>query len=205
MIITYHGSQFVKVQQGDFVLAYNPVSKDSKEFNKAKFGADVAVISTEHPDFNGVDSVTFGEKVPLILKGPGEYETGGMFVKGWYTKTKIDSKDFATTIFELDVDDAKLVFIGGFPDEDLPNDIKAEIAEPDILFVPVNQGLSGVKLQKAITSLEPSVIIPIGYDKESLKEFLKAFGAENVSPVDKLTVRKKDLAGKNGEVIVLAS
>lgn len=205
MIITYHGSHFVKVQQGDFVLAYNPVSKDSKEFNKVKFGADVAVISTNHPDFNGVDAVSFGEKAPLVLKGPGEYETGGMFVKGWFSKTTFDGKDLATTIFELDVDDAKLVFIGGFPGDDLPNEIKAEISEPDILFVPVNQGLSGVKLQKAVTTLEPSVIIPIGYDKDSLKEFLKAFGAENVAPVEKLTVRKKDLVGKNGEVIVLSS
>jgi hypothetical protein len=36
-----------------------------------------------------------------------------------------------------------------------------------------------------------------------LKKFLKESGAENVKPIDKLTIKKKDLEGKESEIIVL--
>jgi superfamily II helicase len=38
----------------------------------------------------------------------------------------------------------------------------------------------------------------------ALKKFLKAEGEESVKPVDKLTLKKKDLEGKEGEVVVLS-
>ncbi|KKR65419.1 MAG: hypothetical protein UU06_C0019G0014, partial [Parcubacteria group bacterium GW2011_GWB1_40_5] len=37
----------------------------------------------------------------------------------------------------------------------------------------------------------------------SLKMFLKEAGEEGIKPVDKLTIKKKDLEGKEGEVVVL--
>jgi len=53
------------------------------------------------------------------------------------------------------------------------------------------------------------VIIPMHYDgigqKDALKTFLKEAGAESSKPVDKLTIKKKDLEGKAGEVVVLKS
>ncbi|MEK7081750.1 MAG: hypothetical protein AAB905_00900 [Patescibacteria group bacterium] len=52
MIISYHGVECVKVQFGDKVLVFNPVSKDSK-FGATRFGADIAFISLNHPDMNG--------------------------------------------------------------------------------------------------------------------------------------------------------
>jgi len=41
-------------------------------------------------------------------------------------------------------------------------------------------------------------------EKDALKKFLKEEGAEGQGPVDKLTLKKKDLEGKEGEVVVLA-
>ncbi len=59
MIITYHGGEFFKVQFGDTVLAFNPISKDSK-LKSSRFGADIALVSLNHPDMNGVESRVFG-------------------------------------------------------------------------------------------------------------------------------------------------
>ena len=56
MIITHHGKQFFKLQTGDRVIALNPIAKDSK-FKTSGFGADIALISTNNSDFNGVDTV----------------------------------------------------------------------------------------------------------------------------------------------------
>ena len=54
--------------------------------------------------------------------------------------------------------------------------------------------------------LEPKLIIPMHYDDatdKNLKTFLKEAGEEGTKPVDKLTLKKKDLDGKEGEVVVL--
>jgi hypothetical protein len=40
-------------------------------------------------------------------------------------------------------------------------------------------------------------------EKDALKKFLKEEGAD-VKPIEKLTIKKKDLEGKEGEVVVLA-
>jgi hypothetical protein len=51
--------------------------------------------------------------------------------------------------------------------------------------------------------LEPKLIIPMEYDKDTLKAFLKEMGDEKVEEIDKLTLKRKDLEGKEGEIVVL--
>ena len=94
MIITHYGGEFFKIQFGDATLALNPVSKDSK-LKPTRFGADVALVSLDDPDFNGVDQIGFGEKMPFIISGPGEYEINGIFIQGFSSvggKDKIGQK-----------------------------------------------------------------------------------------------------------------
>jgi hypothetical protein len=43
------------------------------------------------------------------------------------------------------------------------------------------------------------------YDDTSLKSFLKEIGEDKVAAVDKLTLKAKDLDGKEGEVVVLSA
>jgi hypothetical protein len=66
MIITHHGKAFFKIQTGDMVLAFNPISKDSK-FKTNGFGADIALISMNHPDYNGADLVEYANKTRSLL------------------------------------------------------------------------------------------------------------------------------------------
>jgi hypothetical protein len=47
------------------------------------------------------------------------------------------------------------------------------------------------------------MIIPMDYDAVSLKAFLKEIGEEKTEAVDKLTLKRKDLEGKESEVVVL--
>jgi L-ascorbate metabolism protein UlaG (beta-lactamase superfamily) len=75
----------------------------------------------------------------------------------------------------------------------------------DILFIPVGgNGMLDAKLAaKLASSLEPKLIIPMDYDENTLKVFLKEIGEEKAQVVDKLTLKRKDLDNKEGEVIVL--
>jgi hypothetical protein len=86
MIITYQGVEFFKVQFGDTILAFNPVSKESK-FKPTRFFADIALDSANHPDFNGTENLSYNGKDTIVITGPGEYETKGVFVKGFQSKT----------------------------------------------------------------------------------------------------------------------
>ncbi len=78
----------------------------------------------------------------------------------------------------------------------------------DILFVPIGGDgvLDAATAYKLAISIEPKLIIPIHYgdvgSKDALKIFLKEAG-ENPTPVPKLTLKKKDLEGKEAEIVVL--
>jgi L-ascorbate metabolism protein UlaG (beta-lactamase superfamily) len=65
--------------------------------------------------------------------------------------------------------------------------------------------LSAAEAEKLAVKLEAKIVIPILYDDKSLKTFLKEAGAEGTKAVDKLTIKPRDLAGKQGEVVVLSS
>jgi len=85
--------------------------------------------------------------------------------------------------------------------------LKEEIGEVDVLCVPIgdNDTLKAKDAFKLANSLEPFIIIPIlvGNNGENLTTFLKEAGAGDVMPIEKLTLKRKDLDGKEGEVVVL--
>lgn len=206
MIITYNGCQFFKIQQGEMVLAFNPVSKSSKTgIISAKFGADIVFVTTNHPDYNGIEQVSHGERKPFVIRGPGDYEVKEIFVKGLESKSELSGRKYVNTIYFLSVDGINIVFLGALAEAELSKEAREAINSPDILFVPIgNKGMLDTKAAAILAlSLEPKMVIPMDYDDASLKAFLKEMGEEKAEAVDKLTLKKKDLDGKEGEVVVL--
>ena len=202
MIITYFGKQFFKIGQGEMVLAFNPVSKNSKSGVSAHFGADIAFSTVNHPDYNGIEQLSHGERNPFVVAGPGDYEVKEIFIKGLMLNTEIAGKRYINTAYSLMVDGINIAFLGALSEGEIPKDVREAIDSPDILFVPVAGGISPKDSAKLASSLEPKVIIPMNYDNASLKVFLKEIG-EEAEVVDKLTLKRKDLEGKEGEVVVL--
>ncbi len=207
MIITYHGLEFVKLSVGDTVVAFNPPSKDSKH-KKTSFGADIALVSINHPDFNGIDGLSRGDKSPFIISGPGEYETKGIFIKGFPSQSSYDGKERINTIYSLSVDNMNICFLGALGNSVLTSETKEALDGIDILFVPIAGSgvLSASEGYKLAVSLEPKLIIPIHFEDgdKNIKTFLKEGGSEKTEVLDKLTLKKKDLEGKEGDIAVLA-
>lgn len=207
MIITYLGGAFVKVQFGDTVLAFNPISKDS-DLKTSKFGADVVLSSINHQDMNGVEQVSFGEKKPFVISGPGEYEIKDVFIKGLPSESDYGGEKRINTVYTVALEGMNICFLGAINTPELPKATDEAIDQVDILFVPIGgEGvLDPAKAYKLAVSIEPKIIIPILYNdkKDSLKLFLKEAG-DNPKPETKLTLKKKDLEGKEAEVMVVAS
>lgn len=208
MIITYYGDQFVKISQGDTVVAINPPSKESGR-TPSRFGSGLALSTTDHPLYNGFDTVTYGENAPFAISGPGEYEHSGIMVRGKGTTTEIDGKEYQSAIYTLTLEDISIGFLGPIAKTPSASELDT-VGNLDILFVPIGgEGvLEPAAAYKLAVSLAPKIIIPMDYGKgrtkDALKTFLKEAAEENVEPLEKLTIRKKEIDQKDGDVIVLA-
>ena len=206
MVITHHGAQCFKVSFGDTTIVFDPISKQSK-LSGPKFGSDVAFISLNHPDFNGGSEMAYGEKRPFVVDGPGEYEVGDVTARGYGVKTMYEKVERYNTIYQVQFEGINIVFLGALGDDKVDPEILGELDDIDILFVPIGGGdvLEVPQASKLATKLEARCIIPMHYDDKALKAFLKEEGVDNGKPIEKLTVKKKDLSEMEGEIVVLKS
>ena len=207
MIITYYGRQHFKLQVGDTTFALNPVSKEGTG-KVAKYGSDVCLITTNHPDYNGEEQVTLGSKIPVVIRSSGEYEVAGIFIKGFATEVELtDGKKknkYQNTSYSFTFDGIRVTFLGALHQMLLPEH-KEIIDETDILFVPVggeDTTLNPYDAHKISVTLEPKLIIPMDYDEKTLPIFMKEAGSEKVIPIEKLTIKKKDIENKLSEIVL---
>jgi L-ascorbate metabolism protein UlaG (beta-lactamase superfamily) len=211
MVITHHGAQCFKVTFGDLTLVFDPIAKGAS-LPGVRFGADIALVSRDHADMNGVDEVTYGDKVPFAVTGPGEYERQGIVIQGFLSSSKYGLKKgeekAVNTVYSVQLEDMTLVHLGALADTELSKDARESIGEIDVLFVPVGgEGvLTPAQANDLAVSLEPRIIVPMHWSgigaPKSLEAFIKAAG-NGSEKVDKLTLKKKDLATLEGSILTI--
>lgn len=182
MIVSYHGDSCFKISQGDLSLTFNP---------KSKVSADITLFSTDRNETS--------EKSGFVIDGPGEYEIKDIFIKGFLSE---GPNKKINTIYLVSFEGMNLCFLGALSNTELSTDTLESIENVDILFAPT-ETLEPAASYKLAVSLEPSVIIPMQYNDSTLKQFLKEGGEAKVESLDKFVVKKKDLEGKEGEIVVL--
>ncbi|MAZ40802.1 hypothetical protein CL654_01655 [bacterium] len=210
MVITYLGKSLIKIQVGDLVVAVNPYEKDGTK-KGPKFGADIVLAGNQTADYGATDNMTYGNKVPFVALGPGEYDIAGVYIKGVLTEPEgesIKDKDHINTAYNVLIEGMHVCHLGAIQKGELDPKVKEALGEVDILFVPISgkDAVSAKDAHKLATALEPSIVIPVNHegdkDKE-LKTFLKELGEESVKGEVKAVLKKKDVDGKEGEVMVL--
>ncbi len=180
MIITYHGGGFVKIQHGDLAVAWNP---------------------------NGLNQIKIGGKAPFVINGPGEYEVSNIFIRGFETT---GPNETLNTVYVLSLDGLRLAHWGVLGEAKIPEVVSSGIGEVDVLFVPLDLPAGGASLTpvaayKLALTFQPKIIVPLSESDTLIRQFLKEAGAEEVKPIDKFVFKKKDVAEKEGEVIVLSA
>lgn len=213
MVITHHGGQCFKVTLGDLTIVFDPIAKGSS-LPGVRFGADIALVSRNHVDMNGIAEVTYGEKEPFAITGPGEYEKEGVTVQGFLTKSEYalgkGQSEAMNTIYAVKLEGMTLVHLGALSDKAISLEAREAIDEIDVLFVPIGGDgvLDPAEAAKMATFLEPKIIIPMHWsgmgEKDALATFIKAGGGES-EKMDKLTLKKKDAAEKDGAIMVLTA
>jgi L-ascorbate metabolism protein UlaG (beta-lactamase superfamily) len=221
MVITYYSGESFKVQFGDTILGFNPLSKEGSKgkIKPARFGADIAFVSLRDPLFDGVENLVSKGKSPFVIFGPGEYEIKEVFVKAYpsrttYSSTKKsdESAERINTIYSAKLEGMHLLFLGALNEKDLDASIREDLGEVDILFVPIGgeDVLSPQDAYKLAVRIGAKLIIPMHYEgveaqPDALKTFFKESGTEDETRKEKLTIKPRDLVGKENEVVALES
>lgn len=197
MVITYAGGYCFKLVAGATAVALNP-PRSTSSFKVPKFGADVVLVSRADPDWDGAETAAHGDKEPFVIRSPGSFEVGDVVVEGYA------SDEYRNTVFTVDLDGMRILVLGALASPKLPQEARQDLDDVEIIFVPVGgDTLNPKDAHELVTSLEPNLIIPYQVGKgDDIGQFLKAEGATGVQPIDKLTLRAKEVAAMEGEVAI---
>lgn len=126
---------------------------------------------------------------PEVVAGSGEYEIGGVRVRGISLENEANGQTIRT-IYAVELEGIKLVFLGELQDE--PNEeALGKLGKADILFLSADSGkLKAKQLTSLIKQIDPKIIIPTG-DKTT-KLLAEELG-QKVKIEEKLVIKKKDL------------
>lgn len=206
MVITYYGISCFKIQSGDTILAFDIPSKKAL-VKPPRFHSDIVVQSHDHDGHNGGGD----QQDTFLTDGPGEYEIKGMRIHGLksFHDSFFGKKRGLNTVYVCRVENINLCFFGDFGEKELRPELKEEMGNIDILFVPIggDSVLEPEAARNIINQIEPAIAIPMHYDRgkrNALKEFLAEMGQRDVKPVEKFSIKKKDINENGTQVVVLS-
>ncbi len=211
MIITWYGHSCFKIQSGDLILVTDPFAKDIG-LTPPRMRADIVTVTHEHFDHNNTESLGGG---PFVITGPGEYETNGAYIRGIETfhDTEQGASRGLNTVYTIGVENLTIAHFGDFGEDDLRPETADQLGNIDILMIPVGgtYTIDAKRAERIVKQLEPRFVIPMHYAVKGLSfkldgvdSFLKEMGVGTVEPVEKFTIRKKDIgAEEKTEVIIL--
>jgi L-ascorbate metabolism protein UlaG (beta-lactamase superfamily) len=199
MEISWLGHSCFRLKGSQATVITDPYSPELG-YKLGKPTAHIVTVSHQHPGHAYVEGVG-GE--PRVVKGPGEYEIGGVLIMGISTfhDGEKGAKRGKNTAYHMEIDEISVCHLG-----DLGHVLSVEQVEEldnvDVLLLPVG-GVSTINAPVAaevVRQLEPKVVIPMHYqtpalkkELESVERFLKEIGAKDVAPQPKLTVSKSNL------------
>lgn len=212
MTISWYGHSCFKItnQGGHLTIITDPFDKGIGLI-PPRGSADIITVSHDHYDHNNIKAISGN---PFIINNPGEYEIKGIRIIGcssFHDKKQGQERGF-NTIYLIEIDKIRICHLGDFGQERLADEQLEAIGQVDILIIPIGGTftLDAQEAIKVVEQLEPHLIIPMHYklaglkvDLAGLTEFLKEIGLDKKPAVDKLTIKKKDLIGKDMEVVVM--
>ncbi|MGA2112921.1 MAG: MBL fold metallo-hydrolase [Anaerolineales bacterium] len=216
MEITWYGHSCFRLTERGLASVVTDPFDDTIGYSTLRLKADVVTVSHDAPGHGNVDAVK-GEK--RILRGPGEFEIGGVFITGVATrraasaqesKKKTPERAIENTLFLFDFDGLNVAHLGDL--NYVPSQQQIEsLGAVDVLLVPVGGGgaLTASQAAEMVSLLEPSVVVPMHYKTpevevklDSLNKFLKEMGLSGIKPLDSLKVGHSDLPDETRVVVL---
>ena len=173
----------------------DPYDHHINGYEPLKLKADIVTISHDSPSHNYQSAVKGNA---LVITGPGEYETGGVFITGLQTNThgKRPEEEFRNTMYLFDYNGLNVAHLGDINRVPTQTEVEA-LGTVHIALVPVGGGgsLNASKAAEIISLLEPNLVIPMHYsipnmksELEPLSKFLKEMGLNEAETLPSLKV-----------------
>ena len=208
MDLTWLGGAATRMRTRTAAVVMDPYDK-SAGGTLGRPDAHIITVSHDDPMRNGIAQVAPAEGDPMVLTGPGEYEIRGVIIEGVRSSLRGDGEpvDLRSTLWLFEAEDIRVAHLGGMGAA--PSGAAMDVLSvADIVFVPIGlpDTLQGADAAKAVRAMEPSIVIPIGYDpadEAALKAFVSAMAATPEDPVSRFTVNKRDVADDTKRLVLL--
>lgn len=208
MDLTWLGSAATRMRTRTAAVVMDPYDK-SVGGTMGRPDAHIITVSHDDPARNGTSQVAPAEGDPMVLDGPGEYEIRGVIIEGVASSIRGegDPKALRSTLWLYEAEDLRVAHLGGLgaPLGSAQLDV---LSAADIVIVPIGMPdtLNGADAAKAVRAIEPSIVIPVGYDpadENALKTFVSAMAATPEEPVSRFTVTKRDVGEETKRLVLL--
>lgn len=181
MDITWYGHSCFRLnERGSISIVTDPYSAELG-LPPLKLKADVVTISHDKPGHNFVDAVKSAnpaDRNPSILRGPGEYEVGGVFITGLPMNYSDEERVHPNVGYLIQYGSLSVLHLGDLAHVPDQSTIEA-LGEVNVVLVPVGGGsaLRASTAAEVIALIEPNYIVPMHYMLPGLTTLL--------DPVDK--------------------
>lgn len=215
MNIQYYGDYCFKIttkpsgRATEDVVMVTDVPEKGTGLRAPQGEAQITLLSHQSPEAAELEVV---KGSPIKISVPGEYSAKGISLLGFPSAR--DEKNGAerglNTIFLFETEEITLCYLGALGVEPMPSVVE-KLSGVDILFVPA----SGVdtlplgRIDELVRKIEPKVVIPMHYKISGMttklpdvKAFCDALGNCPKEALAKWNIKKKDLEGKNMEVVL---
>jgi len=211
MEITWYGhSCFKFTERGLATIVTDPFDA-SIGYDAPKLKADIVTVSHDAPGHNNIEAV----KGARPIKGPGEFEIGGVFITGISTthaaeKKKKSEEAKKNTLYLFDFDGLTVAHLGDL--DHVPTQSQVEdLGTVAVALVPVGGGggLNAAQAAEVISLIEPAIVVPMHYKTsdtplklDPLSKFLKEMGLSTVKAEESLAVKKSSLPEETHVVVL---
>ena len=201
-------------ERGTLTVVTDPFDASTGQ-EPPKLRADVVTISRDDPAHNNITAVVGAQRGDVrIVRGPGEYEMGGVFVTGVTMKSEVKKgvAPLRGTVYSFNFDGLNVLHLGGL--SFVPAQAQIEALETvDVLLVPVGggDGLTAAQASEIVSLIEPSIVVPMNYKVgagedahklDGVNKFLKEMGLSEAKTQDALKITRSSLP-EDTQVILL--
>lgn len=147
--------------------------------------------------------------VTKVLEGPGEYEIGGLSIRGVATPADEPSVSHEiNTAYVIDADGVMVCSTGALGYA--PDTVAVQqVGKVNVLLLdPEQSPLSGDELAATVRNFDPQLVVPSGFDSETgkpgrlLAELLNELGVKQVEPQNRMAVSRSSLPEERTTVVL---
>lgn len=210
MEITWYGHSCFRLAERNFAtVVTDPFDNRTAGYEPLKLKAEIVSISHDAPGHNNGDAV---KGATHVLKGPGEFEIGGVFITAVQTDSaaKKSKEKIRNTVYVFDYDGLTVAHLGDL--QQIPTQSEVELlGTVNVALIPVGGGssLNAAKAAEVISMLEPDLVVPMHYATpdakialDPLNKFIKEMGLSKPEPQPFLKVTRSSLPAETHVVVL---